>query len=220
VVGVAGAGGRGAADVGVRPGVLALMPGTLTPAPPVLILLLATDGVHTARIAAGARALLAARLEGTEGYEVFDVREMLETLSEVFRRMEVIVSLVIGVALLVGGVGIMNVMLMSARERLGEIGIRRALGASHRAVQGQLLGEAALVAGAGGLAGALAGAAATLAIGHLLRGRYQAWETTVAVDLIGAALVGAALVGLLFGALPAWRASRMPVVDCLRAGAT
>ena len=116
-----------------------------------------------------------------------------------------------GIALLVGGVGIMNMMLVSVRERTREIGIRKSVGASPWRVQAQFLTEALVLTTLGGLAGVVAGIATTRAIG-----KFAGWETLVDGSSVVAAFSLALAVGLFFGYYPARRAARLDPIAALR----
>jgi putative ABC transport system permease protein len=116
-----------------------------------------------------------------------------------------------GIALLVGGIGIMNMMLVSVRERTREIGIRKSVGADPWTVQAQFLIEAVVLSSLGGLAGALAGIGATRLIG-LLAG----WETLIDPPSVLVAVSVALAVGLFFGFYPARRAARTDPAAALR----
>jgi putative ABC transport system permease protein len=116
-----------------------------------------------------------------------------------------------GIALLVGGIGIMNMMLVSVRERTREIGIRKSVGADPWTVQAQFLIEAIVLSSLGGLAGALAGIGVTRLIGAL-----AGWETLIDPPSVVVALAVALAVGLFFGFYPARRAARLDPVAALR----
>jgi putative ABC transport system permease protein len=124
-------------------------------------------------------------------------------------------SLTVGVAsvsLVVGGVGILATMLMSVRERVREIGLRRALGARRSDILLQFLLEAMLLSVAGGLAGAVVGALTIPIVAHL-----GSWEAVVSPATLVLAVGCSALVGLIFGTVPARRASMAAPVNALRA---
>ena len=116
------------------------------------------------------------------------------------------------VALLVGGLGIANVMLMAVLERRNEIGLRRALGATRGHIVGQFLAEAILLAGAGGVAGAVLGSAVAAAYATS-----QAWVVALPIAGCVAGVLGAAAVGAVAGLYPAVRAANLAPTDSLRA---
>ncbi len=116
------------------------------------------------------------------------------------------------VALLVGGLGIANVMLMAVLERRNEIGLRRALGATRGHIVGQFLSEAVLLAGAGGVVGAVLGSAVAAAYATS-----QAWVVALPIAGCVAGVFGAAAVGAIAGLYPAVRAANLAPTDSLRA---
>ncbi|HYN95095.1 MAG TPA: ABC transporter permease [Pilimelia sp.] len=114
------------------------------------------------------------------------------------------------IGLLIGGVGVANTMVISVLERRGEIGLRRALGATRGQVRGQFLAESLVLAGLGGCAGALAGAAATA--GYAVT---RGWPTVVPAWATGGAVAATLLVGALAGLYPALRAGNLPPTEAL-----
>jgi putative ABC transport system permease protein len=156
------------------------------------------------------RALLAARPNGGD-YEIIVPRELLHQQMRLRRTFDVVVGAIAVVTLLVGGIGVMNVMLTSVFERTSEIGLRRSVGATRGAIAGQFLLEAVAISGAGGAVGLLAGVAAALAIGAL-----GEWPTVISFTSVIAATVVAVGVGLLSGVYPARRAARLDPVEAVR----
>jgi putative ABC transport system permease protein len=115
-----------------------------------------------------------------------------------------------GVAVLVGGIGVANTMIISVLERRREIGLRRALGASRRQIRGQFLTEAVLLSGLGGVTGTLLGALST--VGYAV---YQGWPPVIPLVSVTGSIVGALLVGILAGIYPSIRASRLTPTEAL-----
>ena len=115
------------------------------------------------------------------------------------------------VALLVGGIGIANVMIIAVLERRGEIGLRRALGAARRHIAAQFVAEAALLAGLGGVAGALLGGFASAVYSWS-----RHWSAVVPVPVLLAAVGIALILGAAAGLYPAWRAARLAPAEALR----
>ncbi len=144
----------------------------------------------------------------------FNVRsqtEMLETMGEITGTFTALLGGVAAVSLLVGGIGIMNIMLVSVRERTREIGVRMAVGARRRDVMLQFLIEAVIVSMAGGLAGLLLGWIGAQAIAF-----FGGWETLVPAYAAVLALATSLGIGVVFGVGPARHAARLDPVDALR----
>jgi putative ABC transport system permease protein len=145
-------------------------------------------------------------------YDVGNLTEVLATAQRTVFAMNMILLLFSAVTLLVGGTGIMNIMLATVTSRIQEIGIRKALGATRRAIRLQFLLESTLISLAGGILGTLLGFTVPFSI-HLLSG----------VDLqfswisVAVALAVSAALGIGFGTMPAARAAQLDPVECLRA---
>jgi putative ABC transport system permease protein len=122
-----------------------------------------------------------------------------------------LVTLISGISLVVGGIVIMNIMLVSVVERTREIGVRRAIGATQRNIRGQFLMEAVLLSLCGGIMGVLLGAAIAKAISA-----FSPMPTLVRPSLVVISLLISVITGVLAGVVPAWRASKLPPVEALR----
>jgi len=137
--------------------------------------------------------------------------EMIQQAEAQNRTMSALLWSIAGVSLLVGGIGIMNIMLVSVTERTREIGVRMAIGAKGRDIQAQFLIEAVVLAVTGGAAGVAAG----LGIQHLVA-RLAGWPVSIQPQAIVMAVVFSALVGVGFGFYPALKASRLDPIEALR----
>lgn len=145
-------------------------------------------------------------------YTVQNLTAILETASTVATVLTLVLVLVSAIALLISGIGIMNIMLVTVTERTREIGVRMSLGASRRAVLLQFLLEAILISVGGGLLGILAGVAVPVAANLLQDEVYIPISTLSIVVAFGVSFV----VGIVFGILPANRASRLNPTEALR----
>jgi putative ABC transport system permease protein len=137
--------------------------------------------------------------------------EIAQTVAQSARTMEVLLASVASVSLLVGGVGIMNIMLVSVTERTREIGLRLAVGARSRDVLRQFLLEAVLLSLTGGLIGIVLGIVGTQTIADVFE-----WPTRVSRTALAMAVTFAAAIGIFFGYYPARRAARLDPIDALR----
>jgi putative ABC transport system permease protein len=144
-------------------------------------------------------------------FAISNAADLLETFNETRQTFTMLLAGIAGISLLVGGIGIMNIMLVSVTERTREIGVRKALGATKRAIMTQFLVEALFLCILGGLLGVAGGygAAATIT-------RMAEWETAVSPQAVIAAIVFSAGVGLFFGIWPARRAALLDPIDALR----
>jgi putative ABC transport system permease protein len=139
------------------------------------------------------------------------LQEMGSTLSRAGSTMTALLGSIAAISLIVGGIGIMNIMLVSVTERTQEIGIRLAVGARRRDVLLQFLVEATVMSSIGGLLGVLVGIATARGLTAVLD-----WPTQVSIATIGGAFAIAAAVGIAFGYYPARRASRLDPIQSLR----
>jgi putative ABC transport system permease protein len=151
------------------------------------------------------------RTSGGAAFDVIVPREILRQKERTQRIFNVVTGAIAAISLLVGGIGIMNIMLAGVAERTPEVGVRRALGATRRDVAAQFLVESSLLTTAGGVIGLLLGIAGSLAIQRL-----AGWPTALSPLMLPAALVTALVVGIGFGFYPAWRAAHLEPMEALR----
>ena len=145
------------------------------------------------------------------GLEAVTLEQLSQTLERSSRTMTALLASVASVSLLVGGIGVMNVMLLSVTERTREIGIRMALGARGRDVMLQFMAESVTLSLTGGVIGVVAGLIAAASVRRLLN-----WAAIVSPGAIALSVAVAAAVGLFFGLYPAQQASRLDPIDALR----
>jgi putative ABC transport system permease protein len=146
-----------------------------------------------------------------DDFTVRTVEEMAATRVETARTMTMLLMSVASVSLLVGGIGIMNIMLVSVTERTREIGLRLAVGARARDILRQFLAEAVCLSVAGGVVGALLGSLASQTLTRAL-----GWPSLVTASALGIAFAFSAAVGVFFGYYPARRAAQMDPIEALR----
>ena len=146
-----------------------------------------------------------------DNFNVQDTRQIAEAMSGTTQIMTTLLAAVASVSLLVGGIGIMNIMLVSVTERTREIGIRLAIGALEREVLLQFLIEAVVLASLGGLVGIGLATLASIALSQVMNVPYT---FNVSINLLS--FVFSAGIGVLFGYMPAKRAARLDPIDALR----
>ena len=146
-----------------------------------------------------------------DNFNVMDTKQIAEALSGTIRTMTGLLGAVAAVSLLVGGIGIMNIMLVSVTERTREIGVRKALGATRWNVLMQFLIEAVVLCLLGGIAGISLGAGSAIAMQRLFH-----WNASVGWSSVALAFVFAAVVGIVFGVWPARRAASLDPIEALR----
>jgi putative ABC transport system permease protein len=151
------------------------------------------------------------RMGTPDDFQVRNMAEFIRTRSETQSILSLLLGATAAISLIVGGIGIMNIMLVSVTERTKEIGLRMAVGARRRDILSQFLIEAVTLCLTGGLSGLLIGGSGALALA-----KWGAWPIALSPSLVFIALAAAALVGIFFGYYPARRASLMNPIDALR----
>jgi len=151
------------------------------------------------------------RSGATNDFDVSSVREMAELAVIVTTVMQILIAIIASISLVVGGIGIMNIMLVSVTERTREIGIRMAIGATPADVLIQFLIEAVVLALVGGVIGITLGISGAVGLGRLAN-----WPVVVQPGTVLISFLVAAGVGIFFGYYPALKASRLDPIDALR----
>ncbi len=153
---------------------------------------------------------------GKDDFTIFKQQDILQTAAQVTGVLTIFLGGIAAISLLVGGIGIMNIMLVSVTERTREIGLRKALGARRRDILIQFLTESATLSLAGGIIGILLGWTLAWAIGRIASATGNDFTPVVGVDSILLATLFSAAVGLFFGIYPASRAASLQPVEALR----
>ncbi len=151
------------------------------------------------------------RPEQSNDFRIQDNAQFLAARAEAGKTMTFLLAGIAAVSLLVGGIGIMNIMLVSVTERTREIGVRKALGATRRTVLAQFMLEAIVLCLIGGVVGVLAGSGAAAGLA-----RINGWPMSVSPQSVALAVGFSAAVGLFFGVWPARRAARLDPIEALR----
>ena len=156
------------------------------------------------------------RITSDDDFIVSSQQDTIETLEETTETFVVFLGAIAGISLLVGGIGVMNIMLVSVTERTREIGIRKAMGAKRRDILFQFVSEATFLSLGGGGVGVALGVVLTKVLdGKTLFGNSPT-QTAFSADIAILALVVSAAIGLFFGIYPAMRAARLHPIEALR----
>jgi putative ABC transport system permease protein len=179
------------------------------------ISLTVTDEAKTDQVKEEITSLLRTRhrlaASADDDFNIQSMSDIVETLSEASGTMTLLLGAIAGISLLVGGIGVMNIMLVSVLERTREIGILKALGAKERDIWSQFLIEAAFLTLAGGIIGIMGGWGISWLINNM-----GVTSTVVTSDIVILAVSVSVAIGLFFGFYPAWNASRLNPIEALR----
>ncbi|MEW6402526.1 MAG: ABC transporter permease [Chloroflexota bacterium] len=153
---------------------------------------------------------------GEDDFTIFTQQQFLTTFSTITGILTIFLGGIAGISLLVGGIGIMNIMLVSVTERTREIGLRKALGARRRDILIQFLTESSVLSLVGGIIGILFGWLISFLVGWIATASGTVFTPIVGLDAVLLATLFSAAVGLFFGIYPANRAARLEPVEALR----
>lgn len=153
---------------------------------------------------------------GLNDFTIFTQQDLLTTFASITGILTVFLGGIAGISLLVGGIGIMNIMLVSVTERTREIGLRKALGARRRDILTQFLTESSLLSLIGGIIGIMLGWLISFIVGQIAAASGTAFTPVVGADAVALATLFSAAVGLFFGIYPANRAAGLEPVEALR----
>lgn len=161
-------------------------------------------------------ARLSTRHPGVDDFTLLDFAGVMERFGAIFTAMELVVALLAGIALFVGGVGVMNMMLVAVSERVREIGIKKALGAPPRAIGAQFLTEAVLLSSIGGGGGVGFGLLVATAAAALIGRAVTSWQVSLAPWAATSALGVSMAIGIGFGWIPAKMAAALDPIEAMR----
>jgi putative ABC transport system permease protein len=153
---------------------------------------------------------------GADDFTIFTQQDLLATFQSITGILTIFLGGIAGISLLVGGIGIMNIMLVSVTERTREIGLRKALGARRRDILTQFLTESSLLSLIGGIIGIMFGWLISFGVGRIAEANNAAFTPVVGLDAVLLATIFSAAVGLFFGIYPANRAASLEPVEALR----
>lgn len=163
-----------------------------------------------------ANAILMHRHHGVDNFQFLDFGGLLKNFFMAFSIMKAVVALIASVALLIGGVGVMNIMMVSVNERMREIGLRKALGATKFTIRAQFLTEAVVLSVCGAVVGVLLGVLTTKAASAVITMMNPSWVSQFSYGAVAISVVASAAIGVFFGWYPAKRASELEPIACLR----
>ena len=171
----------------------------------------AAPGADMSRLGSDIEQTLIENHDDQDDIDVFTGREIARPTSELFRFVSVVMAVIASISLIVGGIGIMNIMLVGVSERTREIGLRKAVGASNGTIISQFLFEALIISVLGGLLGFLGGYFIAFVVSLMIP-----YDPTFSWSIVGWALALSVGVGVIFGLYPAIRAARKDPIESLR----
>ena len=171
------------------------------------------DGEQAIKIA---NSVLLHRHHGVDNFQFLDFGGLLKNFYLAFAAMRVVVGLIAGVALLIGGVGVMNIMLVAVNERMREIGLRKALGATKAVIRGQFLTEAIVLTLFGALVGVVLGIGLVEGATVVITMLNPAWVSSFSYEAVAIAVAASGAIGLFFGWYPARQAAELEPIQALR----
>ncbi len=171
---------------------------------------LVSDGVNAVTVADDIEAFLFEMLGDDDYYLVYSPATLVEMSNEIMATFTLFLSCIAGISLLVGGIGIMNIMLVSVIERTREIGIRKALGASPGTIQGQFLVESITITLFGGIIGIILGLILSFFVAD-----YAGWSVAISYSAVFFAIAFSSMVGVFFGWYPALKAAALDPIEAL-----
>lgn len=148
---------------------------------------------------------------GKDYFQVQSFQDIMSSMNQMLDMVTAFISFVAGISLLVGGIGVMNIMLVSVTERTGEIGLKKAIGANKRRILGQFLTEAAVLTSVGGVLGVAAGFILSKVISKISQ-----TPMVISIPAAAAAVVFSMIIGLVFGLLPSIKAANLSPIEALR----
>lgn len=150
-------------------------------------------------------------IDEDDDFSITTMDDLVDTISESTQTMTVLLGAIASISLVVGGIGVMNIMLVSVMERRREIGVRKALGAKESTIWGQFLVDSAVLTFTGGVIGVAVGWAVAYFVNY-----FDIMNTAVTLDIVVLAVAVSVGIGLFFGFYPAWQASKLNPIDALR----
>lgn len=149
-------------------------------------------------------------------YSIRNMASALTMINNITNIMKYFLAAVAAVSLIVGGIGVMNIMFIALSQRIREIGLRKAVGARKRDIVTQFLFESMTIACVGGIVGFISGLSVIYFVGYIAEKKGFAWTVFLSMDMVIMAFITSAVLGFLFGIYPAWKASKISPMEALR----